>query len=47
MAASLLCHKKRTARQFTAQRASDIMCVALAPTRDQTPTNLVADPFGP
>ena len=47
MVASLLCHKRRTVRQFTAQRASDIMCVALAPTRDQTPTNLVACPFGP
>ena len=47
MVASLLCHKRRTIRQFTAQRASDIMCVALAPTRDQTPTNLVAGPFGP
>ena len=45
--ASLLCHKRRTVRQFTAQRASDIMCVALAPTRDQTPTNLMAGPFGP
>ena len=47
MVASLLCHKRRTVRQFTAQRASDIMCVALAPTRGQTPANLEADPFMP
>ena len=44
---SLLCHKRRTARQFTAQRAFGTMCVALAPTRSQTPANLVAGPFEP
>ena len=51
MVANLLYHKERTARRFIAQRASDIMCVALAPTptptRGQTPANLVADPVGP
>ena len=45
--ASLLCHKRRTTRRFTTQRASGTMCVALAPTRGQTPTNLEADPFRP
>ena len=45
--ASLLCHKRRTARRFTAQPASGTMCVALAPTRGQTLANLVAGPFGP
>ena len=45
--AKLLYHKGRTARWFTAQRASGTMCVALAPTRGQTPANLVAGPFGP
>ena len=45
--ASLLYHKGRTARWFTAQRASGTMCVALALTRSQTPANLVAGPFGP
>ena len=47
MVASLLYHKGRTAKGFTAQRASGIMCVALAPTRGQTLTNLVADLVGP
>ena len=47
MVASLLYHKGRTTRWFTAQWASDIMCVALAPTRGQTPANLVAGPVGP
>ena len=47
MVASLLCHKRRTARQFTAQRASSTMCVALAPIKGQTPANLEAGPFGP
>ena len=47
MVASLLYHKGRTAGRFTAQRASGTMCVALAPTRGQTPTNLVAGPFRP
>ena len=46
MVASLLYHKGRIARWFTAQRAFDIMCVALAPTRGQTSTNLVASPVG-
>ena len=45
--ASLLYLKGRTARWFTAQRASGTMCMALAPTRGQTPANLVAGPFGP
>ena len=45
--ASLLYHKGRTARWFTAQRAFGTMCVALAPTRGQTPANLVAGPVGP
>ena len=45
--ASLLCHKRRTAGRFTAQRASGTMCVALTPTRGQTPANLKADPFRP
>ena len=40
--ASLLYHKGRTARWFTTQWASGTMCVALAPTRGQTPANLVA-----
>ena len=47
MVASLLYHKERTARWFVAQWASDIMCVALAPTRGQTPANLVAGLIGP
>ena len=47
MVASLLCHERRIARRFTAQRASGTMCVALAPTRDQTLANLEADPFRP
>ena len=47
MVASLLCHKRRTARWFTAQQAFSTMCVAFAPTRGQTPANLVAGPFGP
>ena len=47
MVASLLYHKGRTARWFTAQWASGTMCVALAPTRGQTPANLVAGPVGP
>ena len=45
--ASLLYHKGRTARWFIAQRASGTMCVAFAPTRGQTPVNLVAGPVGP
>ena len=47
MVASLLCHERRIARRFTAQRASGTMCVALAPTRGQTPVNLEDNPFGP
>ena len=47
MVASLLYHKERTAKWFIAQQASDIMCMALAPTRGQTPANLVAGPVGP
>ena len=45
--ANLLYHKGRYAKRFTAQRASGAMCVALAPTRDQTLANLVAGPFRP
>ena len=47
MVASLLCHKRRIARQFIAQWASGIMCVVLAPTKGQTPSNLEVGPFGP
>ena len=47
MVASLLYHKGRTARWFTAQWAFGTMCMVLAPTRGQTPTNLVAGPVGP
>ena len=42
MVTSLLYHKGRTARWFIAQWASGTMCVAVAPTRGQTPANLVA-----
>ena len=45
--AGLLYHKGRTARRFTAQRASGTMCVALTPTKGQTPANLMASPFRP
>ena len=45
--ANLLGHKRRTAMRFSTQRVSDTICVALAPTRGQTPANLEADPFGP
>ena len=45
--ASLLCHKRRIVRGFTAQWASSTMCVALTPTRGQTPVNLEAGPFRP
>ena len=45
--ANLLGRKWRTARRFPAQQASGTMCVALTPTRGQTPVNLVAGPFGP
>ena len=47
MVVSLLYHKGRTARWFTAQRASGTMCMALASTKGQTPVNLVAGPLGP
>ena len=47
MVVSLLYNKGRTAKWFTAQQASGIMCVALAPTRGQTPANLVASSVGP
>ena len=47
MVPGLLYHKGRTARRFTAQRASGTMCVALTPTKGQTPANLMASPFGP
>ena len=47
MVASLLYHMGRTARQFTAQWASGTICMALAPTRGQTPANLVAGLVGP
>ena len=47
MVASLVYHKERIARWFIAQRASDIMCIALAPTRGQTPVYLVAGSVGP
>ena len=47
MVASLLYHKGRTTRRFTAQRASGTICVALTPTKGQTPANLMAGPFGP
>ena len=45
--ANLLYHKRRTTRRFTAQPTSGTMCVYLAPTRGQTPANLMAGPFGP
>ena len=47
MVASLLYHKERTAKWFIAQQAFDIMCMALTPTRGQTPTNLVAGSIRP
>ena len=47
MVASLLYHNGRTVRWFTTQWAIDTMCMALAPTRGQTPANLVASPFVP
>ena len=47
MVASLLYHKRRTAKWFTAQWASGTMCVAFAPTRGQTSANLGGNPFGP
>ena len=47
MVASLLRHRRRTAKRFTAQRASGTICVALTSTRGPTLANLEADPFGP
>ena len=47
MVANLLGHKRRTARRFPAQRASGTICMALAPTRGQTPANLEATSLGP
>ena len=47
MVASLLCHKRRTARRLTAQWASGTMCVAHVPTKGQTLANLMAGPSGP
>ena len=47
MVASLLDHKGRTVRWFTAQWASGTMCMALAPIWGQTPADLVAGPFRP
>ena len=47
MVASLLYHKERTAKWFIAQQAFDIMCMALTPTRGQTPANLVASSVRP
>ena len=47
MVASLLYYMRRTARWFTDQWAFDFMCMARAPTRGQTPANLVAGPAGP
>ena len=47
MVASLLYYKERTTKWFIVLRASDIICVALAPTRGQTLANLVAGPVGP
>ena len=45
--ANLLGRKWRIAKRFLAQWASGTMCVALVPTRGQTPANLVAGPVGP
>ena len=39
--------EEENCRRFTAQRASGTMCMALAPTKGQTPANLKAGPFGP
>ena len=47
MVASLLYYKGRIVRWPIAQRAFDIMCLACAPTRGQTPANLGASPAGP
>ena len=47
MVASLLYYMGRTTRWFIAQWAFDFMCMARAPTRGQTPANLVASPAGP
>ena len=47
MVASLLYHKGRITKWFTAQQASGTMCMTFAPTRGQTTVNLVASPVGP
>ena len=47
MVASLLYYKGRTVRWPTTQRAFDIMRLACAPTRGQTPANLGASLAGP
>ena len=47
MVASLLYYMGRTTRWFIAQWAFDFMCMAHAPTRGQTPANLVVGPAGP
>ena len=47
MVASILYHKGRTAKWFIAQQASGTMYVAFAPTRGQTPANLVANLIRP
>ena len=47
MVTSLLYYTGRTVRWPTAQRAFDIMHMARAPIRGQTPANLVAGPAGP
>ena len=45
--ASLLYYMGRTVRWSTAQRASNIMCMTRAPTRGQTPADLVVGLVGP
>ena len=47
MVASLLYYMGRTVRWFTDQRVSDIMRMTRAPTRGQTPADLVASLAGP
>ena len=47
MVANLLYYMGRTVRWSIAQRVSDIMRMARAPTRDQTQANLVASLAGP
>ena len=47
MVANLLYYMGRTVKWSTTQRASDIMRITRAPTRGQTPVDLVAGPTGP